>query len=888
MFRLIPACLFLLMLPCALASAQRVYWEPNAGSLAYGQASPLQLVFENCEPDGDPKLPSPDGLELQFTGSASSFAMENMSVTRKHVLNFDARPTKRPEVRISAFDVETNKGVQHVAAATFAVGNVTVGQTSIPLETAAKASLTPAGGEFWAGEVFPVTYTLAVAKRFHLRGVGALQWDHAPLVVEDWARPEQTETDRGGEPRDEILYKTRGCFSAPGAYSLKPASQQAALLVPSNGDTFFSFQNGIIQPTVTSNVPSLTIKPLPDGAPVDFGGAVGQFTLTSKIVPATVAVGEPITWTLELRGTGNWPDVHGLPAREVSKDFKVLQPQAKRTPSEGKLFDATLSEDAVLIPTKPGTYPLGPVSYSYFDPRSGTYRTVQTDRATVTIMPPGSTEANSQLLFTPPSSNTSAPTMPTTGTATPHLAAPPTAPAGIPRDPLVGTDTGLVPLGTDPWLLWLLASVLWLIPAWLILAALRSRRTDPLRAQREARERLGQILAGMPAASNPRARIPALHAWQHETAILLAIAHAAPSAAILARQPRRLKGMTRGGAEENHWEKLWAESDRALYGNGYLLPDDWMGRAEAALEATRVPGWQASSLFHPQNLWPWLGGNDDRARKRPDHKILTAVIVLFCLVCVGPKAWAGTEAESPTAAKPADSFASPRNAYDAGDFSTAEQGWRAAIARDPTDWVARHNLGLALAQQGHWPEAAAQWTSAFLLNPRPESVRWHLGLGYERADYTPPGLGEFAIASGPHLLARLASPAEWQWLLVGAGLVFAAGLLILLLRAYRSVSGEWVRPTAVGAVAVALVLALSAVISLHFYGETVDSRAAIAWHQVLLRSIPTEADTQQKTSSLPAGSLGVVDREFLGWVRLVFDNGQTGWVRQQDIVWLYR
>jgi hypothetical protein len=137
-------------------------------------------------------------------------------------------------------------------------------------------------------------------------------------------------------------------------------------------------------------------------------------------------------------------------------------------------------------------------------------------------------------------------------------------------------------------------------------------------------------------------------------------------------------------------------------------------------------------------------------------------------------------------------------------------------------------------------------------------------------------------------LARLASPAEWQWLLVGAGLVFAAGLLILLLRAYRIVSGEWARPTAVGAMAVALGLALSAVISLHFYGETVDSRAAIAWHQVLLRSIPTEVDTQQKTSSLPAGSLGVVDREFLGWVRLVFDNGQTGWVRQQDIVWLYR
>jgi hypothetical protein len=88
--------------------------------------------------------------------------------------------------------------------------------------------------------------------------------------------------------------------------------------------------------------------------------------------------------------------------------------------------------------------------------------------------------------------------------------------------------------------------------------------------------------------------------------------------------------------------------------------------------------------------------------------------------------------------------------------------------------------------------------------------------------------------------------------------------------------------------AAGLLLALCAMMSLHFYGEATDPRAAIAWHQVLLRSIPTEADTQQKTSSLPAGSLGVVDKEFLGWVRLAFDNGQTGWVRQQDIVWLYR
>jgi hypothetical protein len=138
------------------------------------------------------------------------------------------------------------------------------------------------------------------------------------------------------------------------------------------------------------------------------------------------------------------------------------------------------------------------------------------------------------------------------------------------------------------------------------------------------------------------------------------------------------------------------------------------------------------------------------------------------------------------------------------------------------------------------------------------------------------------------LVARLASPAEWQWLLVAAGVGVAGGLLLLLLRAYRGSTNGWMRRAAFAVVGGAFLLMLAAVVSLHFYGVTADARAAIAWHQVLLRSVPTEADTQQKTSSLPAGSLAVVDKTFLSWVRLSFPNGQTGWVRQEDIVWLYR
>ena len=62
----------------------------------------------------------------------------------------------------------------------------------------------------------------------------------------------------------------------------------------------------------------------------------------------------------------------------------------------------------------------------------------------------------------------------------------------------------------------------------------------------------------------------------------------------------------------------------------------------------------------------------------------------------------------------------------------------------------------------------------------------------------------------------------------------------------------------------------------------------IVWRPGTLRSIPTEADTTQKTSALPAGSVAVTGRTFGSWTQLTFDNGQTGWVRKEELVPLWR
>jgi hypothetical protein len=74
----------------------------------------------------------------------------------------------------------------------------------------------------------------------------------------------------------------------------------------------------------------------------------------------------------------------------------------------------------------------------------------------------------------------------------------------------------------------------------------------------------------------------------------------------------------------------------------------------------------------------------------------------------------------------------------------------------------------------------------------------------------------------------------------------------------------------------------------HAYGTAANGDAVIVARAISLRSIPTEVDTTQKSSPLSAGSLALTDKSFLGWRRLVFDHGQTGWVRKEEIVPIWK
>ncbi len=815
--RLFPSILLLSALLTAAARAQSAHWDPPSGTLPVGQVTSLQLVFQDCEPKEPPVPPKVDGLTLEFTGQASNISWINGDYSRSVTYTYAALLAGRQGAEIPAFTVVTNKGALAINAARFEPTGATVGSSGQPLESAANSRLEAAEPTVWAGEVFGLGYRIDVARSYYPDfGHGDFAWNAAPLIAEDWSQPEPYTLAAGDDARTGFVYRTRAVARAPGTYRLNPINQPVNLSVGVTGFGFFQ-QRQYQQFSVASNTPTIDVRPLPP-APAGFNGAVGDFKMVSKIVPMATTVGEPITWTIELSGTGNWPDMPGLPAREVSRSFQVVQPKAKRTPAEGKLFNSTLSEDVVLVPTAPGTYPIESFQFTYFDPGTGTYKTLTTQRTTVTVAaPPEAPKAPLAI------------GVPDTGGPAPV----PEAPGGIPRDPAAGPDSVAL-----PWPGRILASLaaapfafagIW----WLFLALRRARETDPGRGRRAAHQRLAALLARP---SAPSAEF--ILSWQRDAAALWEIGHAAPGPEAFG---------------DPAWASLWREADRVLYGPNSDLPPDWVRRAEAALAAKRAPAFARARLFLPSNLIPWL----------------------FALALL--PAWI-----APVRG------AEPSSAYHRGDFAEAEKGWRAAEARDPADWTTRYNLSLALAQQNRWNEAAAQASAAFVQQPGNASTRWQFALASDKAGFSPDALAGF-LSPGPlQELARLASPAEWQRIGVGAAVLAAFALGLLLAGGYGLVRRSRSAPVGLALVLAAVALGTAAAAGWHAFGTARDTQAVVVWRSSTLRSIPTEADTSQKTTPLGAGSIAIADKAFLGWVRLSFENGQTGWVRKDEVVGIWR
>jgi len=129
----------------------------------------------------------------------------------------------------------------------------------------------------------------------------------------------------------------------------------------------------------------LDIKPLPAGAPADFNGAVGAYTVSASADRAEAKTGEAVNFSVTITGNGNLKAVTAPKLPELA-DFKVFDTMSSLdVRKEGDVISGKKTFTYILVPRTEGRRTVPPVKFAFFDPKAGAYREVRTEPVTLLV-----------------------------------------------------------------------------------------------------------------------------------------------------------------------------------------------------------------------------------------------------------------------------------------------------------------------------------------------------------------------------------------------------------------------------------------------------------------------------------------------------------------------
>ena len=129
---------------------------------------------------------------------------------------------------------------------------------------------------------------------------------------------------------------------------------------------------------LVSNKPVINVKGLPRDEPNSFNGAVGRFSIKSKVDNTKIKANDAIKLDVTISGSGNLkllsaPDAK-FPPQFESFDPKVTENVKSSTAGQS----GSKAFQYLIIPREAGTYTLKGIEFSYFDIASKTYKTIKT------------------------------------------------------------------------------------------------------------------------------------------------------------------------------------------------------------------------------------------------------------------------------------------------------------------------------------------------------------------------------------------------------------------------------------------------------------------------------------------------------------------------------
>lgn len=347
----------------------------------------ILLTVTVADANARPQLPVMTGLNVVSSSQSSQISIINGNMSSQGVYQFQLQPTQTGTLTIDPITLEMNGQVFSTQPIQIQVTQgqgpsqsvQNLGQPSDP----APAPTTLNGQDLFVEAVVDnerpyqgeqVTYTFRFYQAVNLNGRASYQPPEFKGLWDD-VEPTQNsyQTEIAGRPYlvtefHHILFPT-----IAGELVIDPTM----LVIP--GGLWERDTTLQTQPVV------LDVQGLPGGAPASFKGAVGKFGLNTAVDKQDTKVGEPITLNVEISGQGNVGTM-GDPAWADNDNWRSFESDSNTYTEviNGRLRGSK-SYERLMVPTAGGQITLPGVEYTYFDPETETYETLNSEDVQINV-----------------------------------------------------------------------------------------------------------------------------------------------------------------------------------------------------------------------------------------------------------------------------------------------------------------------------------------------------------------------------------------------------------------------------------------------------------------------------------------------------------------------
>jgi hypothetical protein len=424
MFRRVFVLIFLVgaAVQFACADSPKITAVLTSSEVVVGETVQLQIQIDNTRASAiTPRDIEVPGLQIHYTGESTQMTMRNFSVSSSITYSYTILPEKSgtykipPQtIRVGKDNLQTPELTLRVADSSRATagrrgnrapsGSAPAGSGQNAEEKIAFAELLVPKKTAYVGEIIPVVLRIGFNSRTQLREMAVPQINGQGFTVQKLSEGEKNLETIDGQSYVVFTYKTAISAARPGDFQIGPVEEKANVLVarrssgvrrrpfdPFSGedpfsDPFFMPFGGLMEQheiSIKSDPVPLEVKSLPSGAPANFSGAIGSFSMTAEANPKRVQVGDPITIKAAIAGRGNF-DRMNAPELSDERGWHKYPPSSNFKQDDDVGISGTKSFELVVSPNEKLTT-IAPLVFSYFDPAKDRYITLQSEAMPITV-----------------------------------------------------------------------------------------------------------------------------------------------------------------------------------------------------------------------------------------------------------------------------------------------------------------------------------------------------------------------------------------------------------------------------------------------------------------------------------------------------------------------